>query len=126
VVGACGALAACLEADQRNPTGPLPQGPDREGPSLLVSPGSDTTVDSTGTLGILVEAKDRTAVGMIELVLIGTPFAFNPVATLDTSVTVIFPVPLEPMKHSTFAFFARARDVLDFETVSDSVTVTVR
>jgi len=116
-------LAACKE----NLQAPAPGiGPDLEGPILILHPGQDTVVDSTGTLNVRVLAADRSKITSLNLVIIGGAFGFSPVAPNDTVATVVFPVPLAPLKHSTFGFRAEARDALNHETVTGTVTVTVR
>ncbi len=117
-------LAACKE----NLQAPAPGvGPDVEGPILFIlHPGQDTVVDSTGTLNVRVLAADRSPITSLNLVVVGGAFGFSPVAPNDTVVTAIFPVPLAPLKHSTFGLRAEARDALNHSTVTPTVTVTVR
>ena len=117
-------LLACKEA--RTPTGLTPQGPDVQGPDLVIRPATDTLVDSTGVLQILVISRDRSNIKTLELTIFGGGFAFPPLAPYDTVFTAVFPITLNPLKNSSFRFIARAVDVLDYETVSDTVTVTVK
>ncbi len=120
-------LAAAAAGCKENLNAPPPGGgPDVSGPALAVRPGRDTTVDSLGTLTVSVAASDRSNIKELELVLIGAAFAFNPVNPADTFALVNFPIALGPLKHSSFQYYARAKDILDHETVTDSVTVTVR
>jgi hypothetical protein len=114
----------CKEA--RTPTGPGGSGPDVTGPSLVIRPGQDTTVDSTGTLNIRVIAADRSRIRELDLFLIGGAFGFPTLTPNDTVADVIYPVALQPYAGGSFQFYARAVDILDHETVSDTVTVTVR
>ena len=117
-------LLACKEA--RAPTGPAPIGPDVLGPELLVRPAKDTLVDSLGTLNVLVIARDQSFIKTVELNIIGGGFGFPAVTPNDTTSTVVFPIPLGSLRNSTFAYVARAVDILDHATVSDTVTVTVK
>ena len=117
-------LMACKEA--RSPTGPTPQGPDVEGPELVLRPAIDTLVDSTGVLEILVISRDRSNIKTVDLSILGGGFTFPTLTPNDTAFTAVFPVGLNPLKNSAFRYVARAVDVLDHETVSDTVTVTVR
>jgi hypothetical protein len=61
-----------------------------------------------------------------------TCFVLPPVVTPptptgnDTIFDVLFPVALGGRKHSSFRYYALASDLLDHETVTDTVTVTVR
>ena len=117
-------LVACTDAP--TPTGPPPQGPDVQGPDLVVRPGRDTLVDSTGTLLVLVVSRDRSNIKRLTLDMIGAGFAFPPLFPNDTVFTVIFPIALNPLKNSSFEYVAPVVDVLDHETVTDPVTVTVK
>ena len=45
---------------------------------------------------------------------------------LDTVYASFYPVQLAAFKHSSFRFYVRTKDVLDHETITDSVLVTVR
>ena len=45
---------------------------------------------------------------------------------LDTVFNAFYSVPLAQYKHGTFRFYARSADLLDHETVTDTVTVTVK
>ncbi len=117
-------LLACKEA--RTPTGPTPEGPDVEGPELVIRPAQDTLVDSTGVLQILVVSRDRSNIKSIELTIIGGGFNFLPLAPNDTAFTAVFPIALNPLKNSAFSYSVRAVDVLDHETVTATVTVTVK
>ena len=117
------ALVACKEA--RSPAGPDYVGPDLVGPDLFVTPYADTTVDSLGTLPIVVTAWDPSAIKSLRLDLIGINAAFLPLAPYDTLFTAVFPIALGSFRRTTFKFVVRASDVLDHETVTDTVTVTV-
>ena len=99
---------------------------DTLGPLVQLSPGSDTTVDSTGVLQVVVQVRDPSGIKELDLVLSPALFGYPPQAPNDTISNVVYLVQLGVFKHSTFRFYVRARDVLDYETVTDSVTVTVR
>lgn len=117
------AAAGCKENFSVPPPG---EGPDVTGPLLAVRPARDTTVDSLGTLTVRVAASDRSNIKELGVVLIGASFVLNPVNPADTVALAEFPIALGPLKHSQFRYYARAKDILDHETVTDSVTVTVR
>ena len=116
-------LVACKDA--RTPTGPTPLGPDVTGPELHLRPAGDTTVDSLGTLQIIVVARDRSNIKSLSLDIIGGGFAFPPLVPNDTVFGAVFPVALGRLRNTAFRFVARATDILDHETVTDTVTVTV-
>ncbi len=116
-------LAACKE--NLSPATPSGPGPDLAGPTVQLSPGRDTSVTGT-TLNIGVTARDPSGIKFLNLYLVGGTFGFAPLAPNDTAVSVIYPVPLADYRGSSFGFFVRALDVLDRETVTATVTVTVR
>jgi len=107
-------------------TAPHGVGPDVEGPFVLLRPASDTTVDSLGVLNIQVQAIDQSPIGHLDLIVVGGAFGFAPLVPNDTIVTVIYPIALGQFKHSSFQYYVVARDVLNHETATDTVTVTVR
>jgi hypothetical protein len=117
------AAAGCKENLSVPPPG---AGPDVTGPSLAVRPARDTTVDSLGTLTVRVAASDRSNIKELGVVLIGASFVLDAVNPSDTVAFAQFPIALGTLKHSRFRYYARAKDILDYETVTDSVTVTVR
>ena len=118
-----GALAACKE----NLGAPqMGTGPDTSGPRVQLSPGRDTVVDSTGTLLVRVGASDPSGVSFVQFVLEPAHYAIDPLGPNDTVFEGFFPITLSGYKHSTFRYFARTRDVLEHETVTDTVAVTVR
>lgn len=99
--------------------------PDTSGPTVLLAPGRDTTVTGS-TLGIVVTARDRSRVQSLWLYVVGGSFGYPPVHGSDTVLTAGFPVPLSGFRGGSFGFYARATDVLGNETVTSTVTVTVR
>ena len=117
-------LAGCKGAETS--TGPGGQGPDTAGPVVLLRPSQDTTVDPAGTLNIRVIVSDRSIIKTVDLILIGGAFGFPTLSPNDTILDVFYPVPLQAYAGGGFQFYARAVDILDQGTVSDTVTVTVR
>jgi hypothetical protein len=83
-------------------------------------------VDPVGSLNIRVIVADRSVIKSLDLILIGGAFGFPTITPNDTILDVFFPVPLQPYSGGSFQYYARAVDILDFETVTDTVTVTVR
>jgi hypothetical protein len=73
-----------------------------------------------------VAASDRSNIKELGVVLIGASFVLDAVNPSDTVAFAQFPIALGTLKHSRFRYYARAKDILDYETVTDSVTVTVR
>lgn len=96
------------------------------GPVVRVAPSRDTVVDSVGTLGIRVEAHDRSHIATVDLRLVGVGFAFPTVRPADTIFMGQFQVPLAGLSGSRFGFSVRAVDVLDHATVTPTVNVSVQ
>ena len=120
-------LAAAAAGCKENLNAPPPRrGPHVSGPALPVRPGRHKYLFLVDAEPVSVAASDRSNIKELELVLIGAAFAFNPVNPADTFALVNFQIALGPLKHSSFQYYARAKDILDHETVTDSVTVTVR
>ncbi len=101
-------------------------GPDTSGPLVLLHPAHDTVVDSSGTLLVQVGASDRSGVAMVLFNILPARYAIDPLGPNDTVFTGLFPITLGNYRHSTFRYWVVARDILDHETVTDTVTVTVR
>ena len=117
------AFAGCKEnLSARN----LGLGPDTSGPLVQLRPARDTMVDSVGTLLVGVSASDRSGVGMVLFNILPAKYAIDPLAPNDTVFDGLFQITLSLYKHSTFKYWVLARDILDHETVTDTVTVTVR
>ncbi|MFI5207787.1 MAG: hypothetical protein ACHQX4_07185 [Gemmatimonadales bacterium] len=117
------ALAGCKE----NLSVPhLGLGPDTSGPLVVLHPGHDTLVDSVGTLLVGVDASDPLGVGTVQFNILPAHYAIDPLAPNDTLFDGSFPITLAGYKHTAFKYWVLARDVLDHETVTDTVTVTVR
>jgi len=117
------ALTACKENLSSPPTG---GGPDTTGPAVRLAPGTDTTVDSVGVLLVSVLASAPSGIKTVDFTLLPGTFAFPTQSPLDTVFGAFYSVPLGTFKHSTFKYFVQATDILDHETVTDTVTVTVK
>ena len=117
-------LPACRE--NLSPPGAGGSGPDTSGPLVRLSPSADTIVDSVGVLQVLVNASDVSGIKSLDFEIEPPSFAYPTQAPLDTVFGASFTVPLAIYKHTTFRYFVRATDVLDHETVTGRVTVTVR
>ena len=119
-----GALAGCKENLSPHSLGVL--GPDTSGPLVQLAPAHDTAVDSIGTLLVHVGASDPSGVKQVVFSLLPPKYTISPLAPNDTTFDVYFPIALALYKHTTFKYFVRSSDYLDHETVTDTVTVTVR
>jgi len=117
------ALAACKE----NLSRPVASfGPDTLGPAVQLHPAHDTLVDSVGTLLVRATVTDPSGVKSLTFVVLPAGSTPPTVMGVDTTIDVFFPVTLSVHKHATFKYYVQAIDILDHETVSDTVTVTVR
>lgn len=114
-------MCGCRE----NLSEPSSPGPDSQGPTIQLVPGSDTTVTGS-TLNILVTARDRSRVQTLWFYVVGGNFGYPPVQANDTVLTVGYAVPLSGFRNASFGFYARATDLLGNETVTGTVTVLVR
>lgn len=121
---ALSALPACKE----NLSVPFPSGAgqDTTGPLVLLFPAHDTLADSTGTLLVRVDARDRSGVKTIDFFLIPARYTYNTITPNDTAFDGLYAITLAGFKHATFKYYVRASDFLDHETVTDTVAVTVR
>ena len=113
----------CRENLSTPPTG---TGADTSGPVVLLSPAHDTTVDSTGLLLVMVNSADPSGVNTLDFHLIPASVLYDPLAGHDTALDAQYPIQLGAHKHSSFRFYASSTDVLAHQTVTDTVTVTVR
>lgn len=93
---------------------------------MLLSPAHDTTVDSSGVLLVLVNSTDPSGVSDLDFHLIPASVLYDPLAGHDTALDAQYPIQLGAHKHSSFRFYASSQDVLAHQTVTDTVTVTVR
>ncbi len=128
--GAVGGLAAALSGAgceaARTPFLSAPSGPDTTAPVLRLTPGHDTTADATGTLLLTVNAHDTHWVTRLDLVVLDGTFGFSPIMPDTTDVTVSYPIALAGLGNTSFRWFVRATDILNHQSVSDTVTVSVR
>lgn len=125
--GLPGLFLALLAGCKENITAPpVVNGADTSGPFVELLPFRDTTVDSTGVMLIAVGVRDPSGVKQVDFLLLPPAFGFPTLTPLDTVAVYAYPVQLSTFKHSSFRFYVRALDVLDHQTVSDTVTVTVR
>ncbi len=93
---------------------------------VRLAPALDTLVDSTGTLLVRVSASDRSGIKRIEFTITPPTSTFSPIDPADTTFDAFYPIQLATFKHSVFTFSVRAVDILDHETVTRAVAVTVR
>jgi hypothetical protein len=107
-------------------TPPTLSGLDTSGPVVTLHPAHDTMVDSTGSLLVRVNAADPSGVSVLDFHLIPATVLYDPLGGSDTTLAVQYPIVLGNFKHSTFRYFAISKDVLAHQTVTDTVTVTVR
>jgi hypothetical protein len=101
-------------------------GADVHGPVVQIRPAQDTTVDPTGVLLVSVTARDQSVINYLNLIVAGGSFAFSPLSPGDTVAEVTYPIGLTGLSGSSLALQARAVDILNHETVTAPVTVTVR
>ncbi len=116
-------LPACKDNLSAPPVG---TGPDVSGPVIRLAPAHDTLVDSTGVLFVHLSVSDASGIKNLDFRVIPATSTFGTLMPLDTTFEVSYPVPLAQFKHGTFKYYARGADILDHETVTDTVTVTVR
>ncbi len=121
-----GFLALALGCRENLSTPPTANGADTSGPVVLLSPAHDTTVDSSGVLLVLVNSTDPSGVSDLDFHLIPASVLYDPLAGHDTALDAQYPIQLGAHKHSSFRFYASSQDVLAHQTVTDTVTVTVR
>ena len=120
-------LLAVLSGCKENLSVPItPRGPDTAGPVMRLAPAHDTLADSTGVLVVHVDADDASGIKSLDLFLLPGTLSFATVAPDSISASVGYPIPLGAFKHSSFRYYARSFDILNHETVTDTVTVTVR
>jgi hypothetical protein len=124
LLSALSALAACKENLSAPPVGSF--GPDIAGPLVQLNPARDTVVDSTGILLVRVDAHDPSGVRSMTFLVLPTVVAPPTVPGSDATLDALFPITLAAFKHTSFKYYVRSSDILDHETVTDTVTVTVR
>jgi hypothetical protein len=121
---ALGLLAVgCQEAaTQPNVLRPTTPGP----PQVVVSPSADTTVDSIGTLTIVVAVHDQAPIDSVAVIFQGAPLSIPTTAPHDTTFLALYPIALGPLHHQAFSFAVYAADILGYDTTTASVTVRLR
>jgi hypothetical protein len=122
-VALTGLFGACRENLSTPPTS---TGQDTAGPAVQFAPARDTLADSTGILLVRLTASDPSGIKSVDFFVLPATSSFATLMPLDTVFDTFYSVPLASHKHGTFRFYARATDILDHETVTDTVTVTVR
>ena len=115
--------AACKDNLSTPPTG---IGADLTGPAIHLTPAQDTLADSTGVLLVRLNASDISGIKRVDFFVLPASASFGTLTPLDTAFNAFYSVPLAKYKHGSFRFYARAADLLDHETVTDTVTVTVK
>ncbi len=123
IVGLLFGLSGCKENLSAPPTG---NGPDNAGPSMLHFPAKDTLADSTGTLLVRVQALDPSGIKSVDFFVLPAKSTYPTQVPLDTAFDAFYTIALNNYKHGTLRFYAVSRDILDHETVTDTVTVTVK
>ncbi len=115
--------AGCKDNLSTPPTG---AGADTTGPAIHLAPAQDTLADSTGVLLVRLSASDISGIKRVDFFVLPASASFGTLTPLDTAFNAFYSVPLAKYKHGSFRFYARAADLLDHETVTDTVTVTVK
>jgi hypothetical protein len=69
--------------------------------------------------------RDRSTIKSLRLDLVGINASFPPVTPSDTLYPAVFPIGPGAFRRTAFRFVVWAADILDHETVTDTVTVTV-
>ncbi len=97
----------------------------RSAPQVIVSPSQDTTVDSTGTLPIVVAVHDQALIDSVIVIFQGASQAYPASHPNDTLFQEIITVALGPLKHKTFSFWVNAANILGVDTTTSAVNVRV-
>ena len=127
ILGVTGALlwagSGCIPAttEPNNPKN-APLG----APLISVDPAQDTTVDSIGTLDIVVAVHDPSIIDSVVVLFQGASQAYPAQHPSDTLFQTIVAVALAPLKHRTFSFSVNASNLLGKDTTTSSVNVRVR
>ena len=103
-----------------------PKGQGNGAPLVVISPAQDTTVDSTGTLPIVIAVHDAAYIDTVAVTFQGASQAYLPFYSGDTLFQAIIPVSLGPLKHQTFSYAVNASNILGRDTTTSSVNVRVR
>lgn len=120
------ALSGAFGCKENLSSQPGGNGADTTGPTLHLSPAQDTVADSVGTLLVHVTGRDESGIKQLDFYLLPALATYGTLTPLDTSFNVFYTVQLSNYKHGTLRFYARSTDLLNHETVSDTVTVTVK
>lgn len=116
-------VAGCREAaTQPNVLGRTTPGP----PQVVVHPSADTTVDSIGTLDIVVAVHDRTPIDSVAVIFQGAPLSIPTTAPHDTTFLALYQIALGSLHHQAFSFTVYAANILGYDTTTASVTVRLR
>ncbi len=125
-LGLLGALPWATPGCNPAPTEPNnPRGTVQGAPVIVIDPAQDTTVDSLGTLDIVVAVHDPTIIDSVAVVFQGASQAYPTQHPSDTLFQAIVAVALAPLKHKTFSFSVNASNLLGKDTTTSSVNVRV-
>ncbi len=97
----------------------------RSAPQVVVSPAQDTTVDSLGTLAIVVAVHDQALIDSVAVLFQGASQAYHAAYPNDTVFQEVIQVALTPLKHRTFSFAVNAANILGVDTTTSAVNVRV-
>ncbi len=97
----------------------------RSAPQVTVSPAQDTTVDSLGTLAIVVAVHDQALIDSVAVLFQGASQAYHAAYPNDTLFQEIIQVALAPLKHRTFSFVVNAANILGVDTTTSAINVRV-
>ena len=114
----------CREAPTQ--LGPKPNGPSESPPSITTIPARDTTVDSIGSLQILVNVHSQNRIDTVTVLLSGVSLAYPPNVVNDTVFEAAYTVSLGALHHAPFSFRVEANDVLGHDRLTDSVNVRLK
>lgn len=117
-------LAAGCRAAVTQPNNP--QGLEPGAPQVITDPAQDTTVDSLGTLAIVITVRDPASIDSVAVILQGASQQYPTSYPNDTLYQATITVALAPLKHRTFSFAVNAANILGEDTTTSSVNVRVR
>jgi hypothetical protein len=126
-LGLVGALVWAASGCRAAVTQPnTPKSPGDGAPLVMIDPSQDTTVDSIGTLDIVIAVHDAAYIDTVAVTFQGASQAYLPFYSGDTLFQAIIPVTLGPLKHQTFSFAVSAANILGRDTTTSTVNVRVR
>jgi len=102
-----------------------PQGATQGAPLVLIDPAQDTTVDSLGTLDIVISVHDPAVIDSVAVIIQGASQMYASSYPNDTLFQETIAVALGPLKHQTFSFAVNAANILGLDTTTTSVNVRV-